>query len=80
MVADAARIKFFSAETAAELLEPSLWAPAPRSRFQTGGTPGPYLQPRLVHSAYLRYLGQTDRNWQNREHFFSVAAQVYVSC
>ncbi len=29
---------------------------------------------------YLRFLGQTDRNWQNREHFFSVAAQVYVSC
>ena len=30
----------------------------------------------LVHEAYLRLVGQTDISWQNRAHFFSVAAQV----
>ena len=30
----------------------------------------------LVHEAYLRLVGQTSINWQNRAHFFSVAAQV----
>jgi RNA polymerase sigma factor (TIGR02999 family) len=30
----------------------------------------------LVHEAYLRLVGQTTINWQNRAHFFSVAAQV----
>jgi RNA polymerase sigma-70 factor, ECF subfamily len=35
------------------------------------------LQPTaLVHEAYLRLVGQTDRNWQNRAHFFAVAAQA----
>ena len=35
------------------------------------------LQPTaLVHEAYLRLIGQTDRNWQNRAHFFAVAAQA----
>src|ERR1700758_357386 len=34
------------------------------------------LQPTaLVHEAYLRLVGQTDRNWQNRTQFFAVAAQ-----
>jgi RNA polymerase sigma factor (TIGR02999 family) len=30
----------------------------------------------LVHEAYLRLVGQTEIDWQNRAHFFSVAAQV----
>lgn len=35
------------------------------------------LQPTaLVHEAYLRLVGQMDRNWQNRAHFFAVAAQA----
>ncbi len=35
------------------------------------------LQPTaLVHEAYLRLVGQEDRNWQNRGHFFAVAAQA----
>ncbi|HYW72325.1 MAG TPA: sigma-70 family RNA polymerase sigma factor [Pyrinomonadaceae bacterium] len=35
------------------------------------------LQPTaLVHEAYLRLVDQSTINWQNRAHFFSVAAQV----
>ncbi|PYT23153.1 MAG: hypothetical protein DMG58_28660 [Acidobacteria bacterium] len=35
------------------------------------------LQPTaLVHEVYLRRVGQTERNWQNRAHFFAVAAQA----
>src|SRR6266508_2309556 len=35
------------------------------------------LQPTaLVHEAYLRLVDQTAITWQNRAHFFSVAAQV----
>lgn len=30
----------------------------------------------LVHEAYLRLIDQTRVNWQNRAHFFGVAAQV----
>jgi RNA polymerase sigma factor (TIGR02999 family) len=30
----------------------------------------------LVHEAYLRLVGQQSRDWQNRAHFFAVAAQV----
>jgi RNA polymerase sigma-70 factor (ECF subfamily) len=30
----------------------------------------------LVHEAYLRLVDQTTRTWQNRAHFFGVAAQV----
>lgn len=30
----------------------------------------------LVHEAYVRLVDQTAINWQNRRHFFSVAAQV----
>ena len=35
------------------------------------------LQPTaLVNEAYLQLVGQTDKDWQNRAHFFAVAAQV----
>jgi len=30
----------------------------------------------LVNEAYLRLVEQQDRHWQNREHFFAVAAQL----
>ena len=30
----------------------------------------------LVHEAYLRLTQQKDANWQNRAHFFGVAANV----
>jgi RNA polymerase sigma factor (TIGR02999 family) len=40
-------------------------------------SPGNSLQPTaLVHEAYLRLVDQTQVNWQNRAHFFGVAAQM----
>jgi RNA polymerase sigma-70 factor, ECF subfamily len=39
--------------------------------------PGNTLQPTaLVHEAYLRLIDQTRVSWQNRAHFFAVAAQM----
>jgi RNA polymerase sigma-70 factor, ECF subfamily len=39
--------------------------------------PGHTLQPTaLVHEAYLRLVGQTRVEWQGREHFLGVAAQM----
>ncbi len=39
--------------------------------------PGHTLQSTaLVHEAYLRLVGQKDAQWQNRAHFFAVAARV----
>lgn len=39
--------------------------------------PGHTLQPTaLVHEAYMRLVDQTQVNWQNRAHFFGVAAQL----
>jgi RNA polymerase sigma factor (TIGR02999 family) len=38
---------------------------------------GHTLQPTaLVHEAYLRMIDQTQAHWQNRAHFFGVAAQM----
>jgi len=38
---------------------------------------GHTLQPTaLVHEAYLRLVDQTSPNWQNRSHFFGVAARL----
>lgn len=35
------------------------------------------LQPTvLVHDAYLRLVGQRNTSWQNRSHFFGIAAQA----
>jgi RNA polymerase sigma factor (TIGR02999 family) len=40
-------------------------------------TPGHSLQPTaIVHEAYLRLIDQTQVSWQNRAHFFGVAAQM----
>src|SRR4051794_20262142 len=30
----------------------------------------------LIHEAYLRLLGQKEKRWENRLHFFGVAAQA----
>lgn len=30
----------------------------------------------LIHEAYLRLVGQQEKQWQNRAHFFGVAAQA----
>ncbi len=30
----------------------------------------------LVHEAYLKLIDQTETDWQNRSHFFSIAAQI----
>src|SRR5260221_11096678 len=30
----------------------------------------------LVNEAYLRLVGQIDKDWKNRSHFFAVAAQL----
>lgn len=30
----------------------------------------------LIHEAYLKIAGQDEQNWQNRAHFFGVAAQA----
>jgi RNA polymerase sigma factor (TIGR02999 family) len=38
---------------------------------------GHTLQPTaLVHEAWLRLVSETDRNWENRAHFFRAAAQA----
>lgn len=38
---------------------------------------GHTLQPTaLVHEAYLRLIGKTDVEWQNRSHFFAIASQT----
>ena len=38
---------------------------------------GHTLQPTaLVHEAYLRLVDQSDPNWQNRSHFYGVAARL----
>ncbi len=39
--------------------------------------PGHTLQATaLVHEAYMRLIGQQDVQWQNRSHFYGIAAQV----
>jgi len=46
-------------------------------RYLRFESPGHTLQPTaLVHEAYLRLIDQTKVSWQNRAHFFGVAAQM----
>jgi RNA polymerase sigma factor (TIGR02999 family) len=46
-------------------------------RYMRGERAEHTLQPTaLVHEAYLRLIGQRDVEWQNRAHFFGVAAQL----
>src|SRR4051812_6014148 len=47
------------------------------AHYMRGERPDHTLQPTaLVHEAYLRLIGQPNRNWQNREQFFAVSAQA----
>jgi RNA polymerase sigma-70 factor, ECF subfamily len=47
------------------------------ARFMRGERSGHTLQATvLVHEAFMRLVDQSDQSWQNRAHFFAVAAQV----
>jgi RNA polymerase sigma-70 factor, ECF subfamily len=47
------------------------------ARFMAGERPGHILQATaLVNEAYLRLIDWQDVRWQNRAHFFGVAAQI----
>src|SRR4051812_17925655 len=47
------------------------------ARFLARERPDHTLQPTaLVHEAYLRLAGSGEVEWQNRAHFFAVAAQI----
>jgi RNA polymerase sigma factor (TIGR02999 family) len=46
-------------------------------RYMAGQPQGHTLQTTaLIHEAYLRLVGQEGKRWQNRAHFFGVAAQA----
>lgn len=46
-------------------------------RYMRGQPPGHTLQTTaLIHEAYLRLVGQEDKRWKNRAHFFGIAAQA----
>ena len=46
-------------------------------RYIAQQAPGHTLQTTaLIHEAYLRLLGQEEKQWENRAHFFGVAAQA----
>lgn len=46
-------------------------------RSMRGEQPGHTLQATaLVHEAYMRLAKEQDRTWENRAHFFAVAAQI----
>ena len=47
------------------------------ARYMRGERPGHSLQPTdLVHEAYIRLTGVREVEWQNRSHFFAIAAQL----
>jgi RNA polymerase sigma factor (TIGR02999 family) len=66
-------------ETALEALTPLVYAELRRlaeSYLRREG-PGHTLQPTaLVHEAYLRFVDQTPPTWENRSHFYGVAARL----
>ncbi len=62
-----------------DLLIPMVYAELHRiaSGYLRGERTGHTLQPTaLVHEAYLRLIGQQQPDYQNRSHFYCVAAQV----
>jgi len=64
---------------ALEELAPKVYAELHRmaARHMRKQTPGHTLQTTaLIHEAYLRLVGQTEKGWKNRLHFFGVAAQA----
>ena len=47
------------------------------ARSMAHEAPGQTLQPTaLVHEAYLRLVKESGHDWKNRQHFYSVAAEV----
>lgn len=68
-----------SEEGAAEKLLPLVYAELRRlaAARMTHELAGQTLQPTaLVHEAWLRLVGDGDRTWQNRAHFFGAAAEA----
>lgn len=66
-------------EAALEKLIPAVYQELRRmaDHYLRGEDSGHSLQPTaLVHEAYLRLIDQTKVEWQNRAHFFGVAAQM----
>ena len=66
-------------ETALDALIPAVYQELRRMAdyYLRGENVGHSLQPTaLVHEAYLRLIDQTKVDWQNRAHFFGVAAQM----
>ena len=49
-------------------------------RYMAGQAPGHTLQTTaLINEAFIKLVGQPDKHWQNRAHFFGVAAQAMRS-
>ncbi len=66
-------------ESAPDKLFPLVYAELKRTarRFMRKETPGHTLQTTaLVNEAYLRLIDQTRVHWQNRAHFYAIAATV----
>lgn len=66
-------------QTALDKLMPLVYAELRRiaHRYMKRENPGHTLQTTaLIHEAYLRLVNQPDAHWQNRAHFFAVAAGV----
>jgi RNA polymerase sigma factor (TIGR02999 family) len=64
---------------AAEQLLPLVYAELRRlaAHKMANENPGQTLQPTaLVHEAWLKLVGQENRQWQNRNHFFATAAEA----
>lgn len=68
-----------AASSAASRLVPLVYPELRRlaDRYMRRETPGHTLQSTaLVHEAYIRLLGQREQNFQNRAHFYGVAAHL----
>jgi RNA polymerase sigma-70 factor (ECF subfamily) len=66
-------------KTAIDRLMPLVYAELRRMarRYMAGQPHGHTLQTTaLIHEAYLKLVGQEEKSWQNRAHFFGVAAQA----
>jgi len=66
-------------QDAFEKLIPIVYADLRRiaARYMRSENEGHTLQTTaLVHEAYLRLTGERERTWENRAHFFGVAAQI----
>jgi RNA polymerase sigma-70 factor (ECF subfamily) len=66
-------------QSALEALTPLVYAELRRlaESYLRREHPGHTLQPTaVVHEAYLRLVGQTPPNWENRSHFYGIAARL----